>query len=131
MPSVPDASPDAVVPAEAGKALRGFEILQRQHEVHHRGHRASSRASRRALLMNVSPAIGEFTRSGWLPYPPAQRSNLFARRWRRLFSVTNPDIGRRHHVVGGQSGDHDPEDARAGHSLSADADILLSGVQQP
>ena len=40
-----------------------------------------------ALLVNISLVVGEFARTGWLPYPPLSELDLFARRRRRLLSV--------------------------------------------
>ena len=48
-----------------------------------------------ALLVNLSLVVGEFARTGWLPFPPLP-SSLFARRRRRLLSVGGADFRRGH-----------------------------------
>ena len=78
-----------------------------------------------ALLVNISLVVGEFARTGWLPYPPLSEIALFARRRRRLLSVGAADFRRRHVDDRHQFRHHHPENPRARHELSADADLLL------
>ena len=78
-----------------------------------------------ALLVNMSLVIGEFARTGWLPYPPLSELDLLARRRRRLLSVGNSDFRRRHAADRHQPRHHDPQDACARHELPAHADVLL------
>ena len=78
-----------------------------------------------ALLVNISLVVGEFARTGWLPYPPLSEIDLFARRRRRLLSVVAADLRRRHAADRHQLRHHGPEAARAGHDLYAHADVLL------
>ena len=49
-----------------------------------------------ALLVNISLVVGEFARTGWLPYPPLSELHLLARRRRRLLPVGAADLRRRH-----------------------------------
>ena len=78
-----------------------------------------------ALLVNISLMVGEFARTGWLPYPPLSELDLLARRRRRLLPVGAGDFRRRHPGVRHQSRHHDAQDAGARHDLSAHDDILL------
>ena len=71
-----------------------------------------------ALLVNVSLVVGEFARTGWLPYPPLSETHLLARRRRRLLPVGAADLRRRHADDRHQFRHHHPQDARAGHELS-------------
>ena len=48
-----------------------------------------------ALLVNISLVVGEFARTGWLPYPPLSELDLLARRRRRLLPVGAADLRRR------------------------------------
>ena len=82
-----------------------------------------------ALLVNISLVVGEFARTGWLPYPPLSELDVFARRRRRLLSVVAADLRRRHAADRRQLRHHDPEDARPGHDLYAHADVLLDGAR--
>ena len=71
-----------------------------------------------ALLVNISLVIGEFARTGWLPYPPL--SGL----------AYSPGVGVDYYLwalqISGvgtladrdQPRHHDPEDARAGHDAT-------------
>ena len=59
-----------------------------------------------ALLVNISLVIGEFARTGWLPYPAAVGADLFARRRRRLLPVGAADLRRRHAADRHQSRHH-------------------------
>ena len=56
-------------------------------------------------------------------------ADVFARRRRGLLSVVAADIRHRHVADRGQFRHHDPEAARAGHDLYADADVLLDGAR--
>ena len=58
-----------------------------------------------------------------LPAPVG--AGVLARRGRRLLSVGAADFGAWHAAGRHQPRHHHPEDARAGHDLSADADVLL------
>ena len=66
-----------------------------------------------ALLVNLSLVVGEFARTGWLPYPPLSELTLFARRRRRLLLLGDADLRRRHVADRRQFRDDDPQDARA------------------
>ena len=59
-----------------------------------------------ALLVNISLVVGEFARTGWLPFPPLVGNNLLARRRRRLLSLVAGDLGRRHVAVRRQPRHH-------------------------
>ena len=78
-----------------------------------------------ALLINLSLFIGEFARTGWLPYPPLSESQLHPRRRRRLLPVGGTDLRHRHADHRDKPCHHRAEDARPGHELSAHADVLL------
>ena len=49
-----------------------------------------------ALLVNISLVVGEFSKTGWLPFPPLSRIDRFARRGRRLLLVGGADLRCRH-----------------------------------
>ena len=82
-----------------------------------------------ALLVNISLVVGEFARTGWLPYPPLSELHY------------SPGVGVDYYLwalqisgvgtllTGDQLRHHDPEDARAGHELHAHADVLLDGAR--
>ena len=78
-----------------------------------------------ALLVNISLVVGEFARTGWLPYPPLSELHVLARRGRRLLPVGAADFRRRHADDRHQFRHHHPQDARARHELYAHADVLL------
>ncbi len=78
-----------------------------------------------ALLVNISLVVGEFARTGWLPYPPLSELDLLARRRRRLLPVGAADLRRRHAADRHQLRHHRAEAARARHDLHAHADVLL------
>ena len=78
-----------------------------------------------ALLVNISLVVGEFARTGWLPYPPLSELDLLARGRRRLLSVVAADLRRGNLADRRQLRDDDPEDPRARHDLYAHADVLL------
>ena len=65
------------------------------------------------LLVNLSLFIGEFSRAGWMGYPPLSETALPARGRRRLLPLVAPDLGRRHSADRGQFRHHHPEAARA------------------
>ena len=73
-----------------------------------------------ALLVNMSLVIGEFQRTGWLPYPPLSRSSKYSPGvgvdyylWALIqISGVGTPAHRRY-----QFRHHHPEDARAGHEL--------------
>ena len=71
-----------------------------------------------ALLVNVSLVVGEFARTGWLPYPPLSELDLFARRRRRLLSVVGADLRHRHPADRRQFRHHDPEVTCAGNDAT-------------
>ena len=66
-----------------------------------------------ALLVNISLVVGEFARTGWLPYPPLSELDLFARRRRRLLPLGAADLRHRHADDGDKLRHHRAEDARA------------------
>jgi cytochrome o ubiquinol oxidase subunit 1 len=67
-----------------------------------------------ALLVNLSLVVGEFARTGWLPYPPLS------------------ELGRGHADDRHQFRHHHPQDTRARHGLSAHVHVLLDGAcRQP
>ena len=78
-----------------------------------------------ALLVNISLVVGEFARTGWLPYPPLSELAYLAGRRRRLLPVGAADLRRRHAADRHQFRHHHPENPRAGHELYAHADVLL------
>lgn len=77
-----------------------------------------------ALLVNISLAVGEFSKATWWGYPP-ERNAIFARRRRRLLSLVAPNL-RYRHLAGGHQLRHDnPQTARARDELYAHAGLLL------
>jgi cytochrome o ubiquinol oxidase subunit 1 len=81
-----------------------------------------------ALLINLSLVIGEFARTGWLPYPPLSELAyspgvgvdyyLWSLQFRRRYIADRSQL--RH---------HDSEDSRSRHDLHAHADLLLDGTR--
>ena len=84
-----------------------------------------------ALLVNISLVVGEFARTGWLPYPPLSELDVLARRRRRLLPVGAADLRHRHPAVRHQPRDDRAQGARAGHELPAHADVLLDHARRP
>ena len=82
-----------------------------------------------ALLINISLVVGEFARTGWLPFPPLSELSLFARSGRRLLLVGRPDFRRRNADDGGELRHHHSENSRPRHDLYAHADLLLDGAR--
>ena len=82
-----------------------------------------------ALLINVSLVVGNFARTGWLPFPPLSELRLLTRCRRRLLPVVVADIGNRNAHERHQSRDHDTQDPCAGHGIPAHAGLLLDGAR--
>ena len=78
-----------------------------------------------ALLVNISLVVGEFARTGWLPYPPlselAYSPGVGVDYY--LWALQISGVGTL--LTGINFVTTDPEDARAGHDLPAHADVLL------
>ena len=83
-----------------------------------------------ALLINISLVVGEFARTGWLPFPPLSELDLFARSGRRLLLVGRPDFRRRDADDRRQLRHHHSQNSRARHDLYAHAG-LLPGRRSP
>ena len=77
-----------------------------------------------ALLVNISLFIGEFARTGWLPYPPLSEL-AYSPGVGVDYYLWAADIRRRNTVVRRQSGDDRAQGAGAGHGVPAHADLLL------
>ena len=81
-----------------------------------------------ALLVNVSLVVGEFARTGWLPYPPLSELTYSPGvgvdyyLWSLQISGVGTLADRR------ELRHHDSEDPRARHDLYAHADVLLDGA---
>ena len=65
-----------------------------------------------ALLVNISLVVGEFSRTGWLPFPATLGTHLFARRRRRLLLVGSADFRCRDAADRRQFRHHHPQDSR-------------------
>ena len=78
-----------------------------------------------ALLVNISLVVGEFARTGWLPYPPLSEIALLARRRRRLLSLGAADLRRRHAATGINFVTTILKMRAPGMTLYAHADVLL------
>ncbi len=78
-----------------------------------------------ALLVNISLVVGEFAKTGWLPYPPLSELayspgvGVDYYLWALQISGVGTLLQRR------EPGDHHPQDPRAGHDVHAHADVLL------
>ena len=81
-----------------------------------------------ALLVNLSLVIGEFARTGWLPYPPLSETTYLPGVGVDYYLWALADFRRRHADDRHQFRHHDPESPRAGHDLHAHADVLLDGA---
>ena len=82
-----------------------------------------------ALLINISLVVGEFARTGWLPFPPLSELDLFARSRRRLLLVGRPDFRRRDADDRRQFRHHHSENSRARYDLYAHAGFLLDSAR--
>ena len=71
------------------------------------------------------PRGGLVLAHGLAALPAAVGAEVLARRGRGLLSLGPADLGRGDADLGDQPAHHDPEDARAGDDLHADADVLL------
>jgi hypothetical protein len=76
-----------------------------------------------ALLVNLSLVVGEFARTGWLPYPPLSETTYLPG-----VGVGLADFGCRHDDDRHQFRHHHPQSSRARHDLYAHADVLLDGA---
>ena len=78
-----------------------------------------------AMLVNLSLAVGNFSRTGWLGYPPLSELHYSPGVGRRLLDLGAADIGHRHDAHRHQLHRHHPQDARAGHDADAHAGVRL------
>ena len=78
-----------------------------------------------ALLVNISLVVGEFARTGWLPYPPLSELTYSPGVGVDYYSLVAADLRRRHAGRRHQSRHDGPEDPHPRHDLSAHADVLL------
>ena len=78
-----------------------------------------------ALLVNISLVVGEFARTGWLPYPPLSELTYSPGVGVDYYLWSLQISGRRHAGRRHQSRHDGAEDAHHGHDLSAHADVLL------
>ena len=78
-----------------------------------------------ALLVNISLVLGEFARTGWLPYPPLSELRYSPGVGVDYYLWALQISGRGHFADRNQSGHHHPQDAGAGNAVPADADVLL------
>ena len=78
-----------------------------------------------ALLVNVSLFVGEFARTGWLPYPPLSEAAYSPGVGVDYYLWARADLRHRHADDGDQLRHHGAEDALPRHELSAHADVLL------
>jgi len=76
-----------------------------------------------ALLVNISLVVGEFARTGWLPYPPAVGADLFAGRRRRLLFVVAAESPASARWSPHQPGHDGFEDPHQRHDLHAHAEF--------
>ena len=81
-----------------------------------------------ALLVNLSLVVGEFARTGWLPYPPLSEATYLPGVGVDYYLWALTDLRRRHADDWHQFCHHDPQSSRAGHDLYAHADLLLDGA---
>ena len=78
-----------------------------------------------ALLVNLSLVVGEFARTGWLPYPPLSEATYLPGvgvdyyLWALQISGVGTLLDRH------QFCNHHPQSSRARHDLYAHADLLL------
>ena len=81
------------------------------------------------LLINISLAVGEFAKTGWVAYPPLSELQFSPGRRRRLLPLVAADLRHRHVADGNKLRHHDPENARTRHGLHAHAGVLLDGAR--
>ena len=107
------------VPLQLGVRDVAFPVLNSVELLAHRGRRAAGQplAVRRRIRPHRLARLSA-----------AERTRLLARRRGRLLPLVAADIRRRHFAFGHQSHDDDPQAARAGHGLHADAGLLLDGA---
>ena len=78
-----------------------------------------------ALLVNISLVVGEFARTGWLPYPPLSEMTYSPGVGVDYYLVVAGDLRGGHAGGGDQSRHHRAEAAHQGHDILAHADLLL------
>ena len=82
-----------------------------------------------ALLVNLSLVVGEFSRTGWLPFPPLSELAYSPGVGVDYYLWGDPDLRHRHAADRRQFRHHDPQAARPRHDLYAHAGVLLDGVR--
>ena len=81
-----------------------------------------------ALLVNISLVVGEFARTGWLPYPPLSELTYSPGVGVDYYLWALENLRCRHPAVGRKPRNDGAEDPRARHDVLADADVLLDDV---